>query len=249
MTVHKASESVAQHIDDRLHGTELIYGNTANDMTADIPIKFTVTGGDNAWGTELMLTDGTVVDSGSTSSEFDADTLYVVSTSAANKISILEFLHSPINTAVACTFDFTAHGSGEDVVISAGHGLSNGDKIVLKAGGGALPAELLDYVTYYVVDANTDDFNVSLTTGGADVAFTDDGGACFWYPVESAVQTAVQTSVTKICISMAAVNADAMPFRMPMPSIPCDNRLFIRAKSETGQTVGVGFLLGVHIHA
>jgi len=236
-------EEIEQHV----HNDEDLYGNSSNDMAADIPIKFTVIGGDNAWGTELHITDGTVIESGSATRKFDMDALYVVSVSAANKISVVQFLYSPINTAVACTFDFTA-GAAEDIVISAGHGLSNGDKIVLKAGGGALPAELFDYVTYYVVGKDTDYFQVSLTSGGAAVPFTDDGGAAFWYPVESSVQTAVQSNLSKKFISMAAVNSDSYPFMLKSPRVGCNQRVFVRALSEAGETISIGFLLGLHTY-
>lgn len=235
-------------IEKHFHNSEQVFGNTANDMAADIPIKFTVIGGDNAYGTELMLTDGTVIESGSSTMKFDFNTLYIVSASAANKISVVEILTSPINTPVACTFDEAGHGSGDDVVISAGHGLSNGDKIVFKAGGGALTTGINDYTTYYVVDKNTDDFNVSLTSGGADVTFTGDGGACFWYPVESSVQTAVQTSGTKFVHSSSATNSDALPYTIKMPRVTCDQRVFIRALSETGSTISIGFLIGLHTY-
>lgn len=237
-------------IEKHLHNSEQVFGNSGNDMTADTPVKFTVTGGDNAWGTELMLTDGTVIESGSATKKFDLNEIYIVSVSAANKISIVEFLYSPINTGVACTFDFTG-GTAEDIVLAVAHGLANGDKVVLKAGAGALPAELNDYTTYYVVNKSDDYFQVSLTSGGAVVEFTDDGGAAFFYPINAAgvAQGAVtQTSATKTIVSFAATTDDSFPYTLKMPRVPCNYRLFIRAKSETGSTVGIGFLLGLHIY-
>ena len=237
-------------IEKHFHTSEQVFGNSANDMTADEPVKFTVTGGNNAWGTELMLTDGTVIESGSATKYFDLNEIYIVSVSAANKISVLEFLYSPINTGVACTFDFTG-GTVDDMVSAVAHGLADGDKVVLKAGAGALPAELNDYTTYYVVNKSDDYFQVSLTTGGSVVEFTDDGGACFFYPINSAgvVQGAVtQTSATKTMISFAATNDDSFPYSLRMPRIHCNNRLFVRAKSETGSTIAIGFLLGLHTY-
>jgi hypothetical protein len=237
-------------IEKHFHNSEQIFGNSANDMTADIPVKFTVVGGDNAWGTELMLTDGTVIESGSSTKKFDLNTLYVFSVSAANKISIVEFLYADIATAVACTFDESG-GAAENIVISASHGLSNGDKIVLKAGAGALPAELNDYTVYYVVGAAAGYFQVSYTSGGSAINFTDDGGACFWYPINAAgvAQGAkTQTSGTKTAISMSATNSDSFPYNIVMPRIACNKRLFIRAKSETGSTISIGFLIGLHIY-
>jgi hypothetical protein len=237
-----------RQISEHNHGYEQLFGNTSNDMAADIPIKFTVVGGDNAYGTELHIHDGTTIESGSSTKYFDFDTLYIVSASAANKISVVQFLYSDINTAVACTFDDAGHADGDDVVISSAHGLSNGDKVVLKAGGGALPSGVNDYTTYYVVDSKTDTFNVSLTSGGAVVDLVDDGGACFWYPINSSVQSATQSNLTKKFISMAAVNADALPVTLKSPRILCNKRLFVRALSETGQTVSIGFLIGLHTY-
>jgi len=233
-------------IEKHFHNDEKVFGNVANDMTADTPVKFTVTGGNNAWGTELMLTDGTVIESGSATKKFDLNRLYITSVEAANKISVVQLLYSPINTGVECTFDFE-DGAADDIVISAGHGLADGDKVVLKAGG-SLPAELNDYTCYYVVGKGTDYFQVALTSGGVHVAFSDDGGAGLWYPIESTVQTAVQTSATKTFVSAAAVNADALPLTIMMPRITCNQRLFIRALSETGQTVSIGFLIGLHTY-
>lgn len=244
------SDSIAyilQEIEKHFHNRERVFGNSSNAMLENEPVKFTVTGGDNTWGTELMLTDGTVIESGSATKKFDMNHLYVVSVSAANKITIIEILTSPINTPVACTFDFTG-GAAEDIVLSTAHGLSNGDKIVLKEGGGALPAELNNYTAYYVVGADTDYFQVSLTSGGAAVQFTDDGGACFWYPIVSSVQSAAQTTKTAKPISAAATNRDSDPFETMMGRTFCNQRVFIRAKSETGSTVGIGFLVGLHVY-
>jgi len=234
-------------IEKHLHNSELVYGNSGNDMLLNEPVKFTVVGGDNAWGTELMLCDGTIIESGSSTKKFDLNRFYLVYTSAANKISAVEILMADINTPVACTFDFEG-GDIDDEVISASHGLADGDKIVLKAGAGALPAELNDYTVYYVVNKAAGYFNVALTSGGAKIDFTDDGGACFWYPVESAVQSAVQTSSTSFFISAASVNNDASPLPLLQPRHTCNERIFIRAKSESGQTVSIGFLLGLHVY-
>lgn len=247
------AESLAYHVDvieNHHHGSEQIFGNSGNDMTADTPVKFTVIGGDNANGTELMLTDGTVIESGSATKKFDLNTLYVVSVSTANKISIVEFLYSAIGTAVACTFDHTG-GAAENIVISNGHGFADGDKLVLKAGGGALPAELNDYTTYYVVGKTTDYFQVALTSGGSAIDFTDDGGACFFYPINAAgcAQGArTQTSASKTLVSMVATTSDSYPYPIIMPRIACNQRLFIRAKSETGSTISIGFLMGLHTY-
>jgi len=39
-----------------------------------------------------------------------------------------------------------------------------------------------------------------------------------------------------------------MPFEIKMPRVPCNNALSIRAKSETGSTVSISFLIGLHVY-
>lgn len=53
--------------------------------------------------------------------------------------------------------------------------LSNGDAIIFYNTAGTLPAELRADVVYYVVNKATNSFQVSYTSGGAAVEFTDDG--------------------------------------------------------------------------
>jgi len=62
-----------------------------------------------------------------------------------------------------------------DTIESVGHGLVNTDRVVLIPVADALPAGLSESILYYVVSATADDFQVSLTSGGAAVAITADG--------------------------------------------------------------------------
>ncbi len=79
----------------------------------------------------------------------------------------------------AVTFDHT-----DNLVTSAGHGLSDGDIIMLGTDA-ALPAELDSYTLYYVRDAAANTLRVALTDGGVAVAFTDDGtGPHAFHPVD-----------------------------------------------------------------
>jgi len=62
-----------------------------------------------------------------------------------------------------------------DKLLAFAHGYSNGDRVFLR---GLVGGTGLDEATeYYVVGATTDDFQVSLTLGGAAVTITADG-AC-----------------------------------------------------------------------
>lgn len=87
----------------------------------------------------------------------------------------------PSNLALAtsdagtvCTFDFTG-GAAEDIVKDVAHGLSNGDEIYFSNSGGALPAEIDGFKSFYVINKEDDYFQISETVGGSVFEFTDDG--------------------------------------------------------------------------
>jgi hypothetical protein len=66
----------------------------------------------------------------------------------------------------------TFTGSSDKVNLNS-HGFANGTKVYF--GGGTLPTGLSTATTYYVVDADTNDFKVETSVGGGAVAFTGDG--------------------------------------------------------------------------
>jgi len=69
-----------------------------------------------------------------------------------------------------------------DQIDDTAHGLANDAVITLSNSGGALPAGLLAATRYYVINSNANDFQVSLTHGGAAETFTDDGtGTHSWH--------------------------------------------------------------------
>lgn len=69
---------------------------------------------------------------------------------------------------------FTADAA-TDKILAAGHGLSDGDVVMVANSGGALPGGLAANTAYYVVSAALNDFKVSLTDGGTAVDITDAG--------------------------------------------------------------------------
>lgn len=77
-----------------------------------------------------------------------------------------------------CTFDNTTNTitSVNNVLSDApyNHGLTNGD-IIFPVEDGGLPAELIDKQEYFVINATAQTFQISLTSGGSAVEFTDDG--------------------------------------------------------------------------
>lgn len=63
-----------------------------------------------------------------------------------------------------------------DLIESDAHGLSNNQRVVVfDVLGAGLPTGLSEQTAYYVINANTDDFQVSATQGGAAVSITGDG--------------------------------------------------------------------------
>lgn len=65
--------------------------------------------------------------------------------------------------------------NGTNVINEVATPRVNGELITFKNTAGTLPAELRDDIVYYVVNKATDSFQVSYTSGGSAVAFTDDG--------------------------------------------------------------------------
>lgn len=60
-----------------------------------------------------------------------------------------------------------------DQFLSPAHGLANGDRVMLfNTFGGALPTGVAEGTVYFVVNATTDAFKVSATSGGAAVDLT-----------------------------------------------------------------------------
>jgi hypothetical protein len=70
-----------------------------------------------------------------------------------------------------------------DKLWSAGHGMANGDRVmVFNVFAESLPTGLTEGVIYFVVGAATDSFQVSTTLGGSAVDITATG-ECFWQRV------------------------------------------------------------------
>lgn len=75
------------------------------------------------------------------------------------------------------SFTFVAGdvNTGTDTITETAHGMQNGDPVLLSNAGGGLPAGLAVDTTYYVVNATTDTFQLSLTSGGSAVDITTTG--------------------------------------------------------------------------
>jgi hypothetical protein len=69
-----------------------------------------------------------------------------------------------------------------DQILSPGHGLADGDRVVLyNVFGGTLATGLTEGTLYYVVSSTTNTFKVSLTAGGAAVDITALGNGAVYF--------------------------------------------------------------------
>jgi hypothetical protein len=106
------------------------------------------------------------------------------------------------------TQDFTATNA-TNILTSAGHTLSNGDQIRLI--GGDLPNGLNATTTYYVIGVSGNNFQVSTSSGGAAVTFSDDGSGSRTFRALNNVQIPAQNVVTygkKYSVSATATHYD-----------------------------------------
>jgi len=98
--------------------------------------------------------------------------------SATTYVDLLGVLLTDIDVSGDLGLDtgttFTADAS-TDTLTATAHGLSNGDVVLFTNSGGALPGGLSTNTIYYVVNAATDTFKVSTSSGGSAVDITSAG--------------------------------------------------------------------------
>lgn len=85
--------------------------------------------------------------------------------------------YAPINGTTVRGFFSVDTALANDQFLSPGHGLANGDRVMLfNVLGTALPTGVTEGTVYFVVNVATDTFKVSTTSGGAAVDLTAVGG-------------------------------------------------------------------------
>ena len=221
-------------IEKHFHNAQQIYGMTANTMARLATTGFAVVGGNNAWGTELQLHNGTVVEAGSATKKFDFNTLYITAVNQANKATVLEFFSASEGAAVNCTMQ-----NAGDTITPTGAVPADGTKIVFDSIVTTTGINI--YTVYYVVTAAALTFQVALTSGGAAIVLGTDDGTGHYHVL-------TQTTLTETLVSAAAVNSDSFPYPIMAPRVTCNSRISVRAKSVTGSTVGITFFIGLHTY-
>lgn len=220
---------------EHIHSAELIFGNNSTSMGQDTPIPFVVEGGDNAWGTEVLISGTTNIDGGGSVRKCTIDQLYVTAVDDADEVSIFEILYSTAGAEVTSVVT----DDSSDNFTKSGHGLINGDRIIIT---NLATTTGLDAITvYYVINMSGDTFQVSLTLAGSAVVLGTGDGTCSFRKLTS-------TSLTKKVVCMNGTTTNAFPIQLTGVKIPCTSYISVRAKSETGTTVAISFLLGLHIY-
>ena len=221
-------------IETHFHNRTYCYGNTSNTFDNTAVAAFSVTGGSGAWGTEIEVHNGTVIQSGSTTKKFDIHSINVATVGTANRNTCVQLYYGTRGTAVAATTQIVG-----DTITKVTHGLTNGTKIALDSI--VSTTGINNYTTYYVISAAADTFQISLTLGGAAVDLLTSDGTCTY-----AVLT--QTLLTEKYIT-SSVNT-TQPYaeaRLICPRVTCNNRVWVRAKSSGG-TNALGLLFELHIY-
>jgi hypothetical protein len=75
------------------------------------------------------------------------------------------------------TVPTTGVDTGTETITSLNHGLSNGEIVTYYSNGGTTLGGLTNNSEYYVVNATTDTFKLSLTSGGSAINFTGTGNS------------------------------------------------------------------------
>lgn len=88
--------------------------------------------------------------------------------------------YAPFGGATKGFGEVNAAGVTGDIIYSGGHGLANGDRVmVFNVFAESLPTGLTEGTIYFVVGATTDSFQVSTTSGGSAVDITAVGELFF----------------------------------------------------------------------
>jgi hypothetical protein len=189
-----------------------------------------VVGGSSLWGTEIIITKGTVIGG----AYFDLNKLKVIAVSTINRMTILQFLKCSSLATNDATIDVS-----ENTIVKATHGLNNNQKLTLSSLVGSTGINI--YTVYYVVNKTTNDFQLSLTIGGDAIDITGSDGTVNYDPITS-------TILTETAISRQSTTPDTTPTDLNCPRIASGSMISVRAAGNGGVNT-VSFYIGLHEYA
>lgn len=224
-------------IETHFHSAQQVYGLALNTMTRKSVTPIVVVAGNGAWGTEIELHNGTVIEAGSSTKKFDCNHLWASNVSDINRVTILEFYSYVVGATVACSFT-----DAGDTVGKVGHGLAAGTKIKFETI--VLTTGIVTHQIYYVVAApGADTFQVELAPGSGAIVLVTNGTGTYYSlgPAGS-----LQTLVTELVLFRTAMTTESMTQIMQMPRITCNSRLSCRGVGAGSNSVS--FFLGLHTY-
>lgn len=234
-------------IEKHLHTGMQVYGGTTATtiptLVRNSLVPTYVTGAAGAWGTQLILHNGTVIEAGDAAKKFDANTCFIRAVGTANRDTVLDFYSHAIGTPIAYTSQ-----ESTDTLTKATHGLLDNDMVVLASV--VTNTEFNVYTCYYVVNKAENTFQLSLTRGGAAITFAADGSGTYYSLGASDADGVAsgQTWASSLFVFRTNTDTDSRGSLLPMARIACNRALTVRAKSLAAGTNTVQFYLGLHTY-
>lgn len=179
---------------------------------------------------------------------------FTVSCSGLPAVSVGDWIYLTYDStypgSISKTFT-TNFGVDTDNIDLTAHGFSNGQQVRLSSTANDLPNGLSSSVTYYVINATTDDFSLSATLGGSAVTFSDDGTGTHtvtlqgnnltysgWWQVSS-----VSAGVSVTVALTGAAAATSYPNRYVVATDPTDVPVLLGTDGNLGMFNGNLFTL------
>jgi len=218
-------------LEEHHHGISRSYGLSASSLNAGqgSTIPLVVTGGNNVFGTELLLCKGAF---GGT--HFDAGNIAVVACSAANSPTLIEFYSHVAGAQIAYTME-----ADDEKVTAAGIALN--DRIIFDTIAQGNTHVVTTGVVYHALTPTAGVFQVALTQGGAAVEIDAD--------LSGFIRKLTPTLIGDKVISAAAVTSDSFNTAITMPRVLSTSYLSCKAKSKSGDITGISFFIDIHTYA
>lgn len=236
-----------EELEKHFHGEGMTFGGTsAGDPTLlqDSTTPVVVTGGNNVYGTEVIISKGASIEGGSATKKFDLNMMYVSALGAVNNITQVEFF-----AFAAGTPKVAAAVTATNKITDATNVVADNDKVFFTS---IASNTGIDVNTVYFVRARAaGNFEVSLTRGGAAVDIAGADGAVSYVSLGASDANGraltLQPRITSTYISKVAVNSDILIQELRMPRKACNSYISVRAKA-TGASNAISFLLGGHTY-
>lgn len=213
------------------------FGLASGLMSEGSTTPIVVTGGNAAFGTQVLLYKGGGLPDSKNYAHFRG--LNVTAVTAANKNSLLKFFLGSLGSAVAYTME-----ADDEIVTAAGHGLADGNMVIFDTMSPDETHGVTKSIVYFVRDMSGSTFKVALTSGGAAVTIDAD--------LSGNIRkiTALTGDVGELVVSRAATTCDSnLDPLVASQRAGGSDVIFAAAKSESGSTVGISFFLGASCYS